>query len=278
VVTLGRAMEERALNAVVTQRTDIAPGLMIIRVIPDGWELPEFKAGQFTLLGLPCGAPRCEGSDDEPPPEDPDKMIVRAYSISSASIQREFLEFYLILVRSGALTPRLFSLQVGDRLHLSPKITGMFTLDVIPPDKNIVMLGTGTGLAPYMSMIRTRLKQDASRNFLVLHGARHSTDLGYRDVLETIMDFCEVFTYVPVVSDSHHEAVPWNGRTGFLNECWNDPELWEQAGFVPDPATTHILLCGNPRMIEGMLEVLQKQGFRKHTRKEPGQIHLEAYW
>lgn len=271
-------MAKRELNAVVTQRSDVSPGLMIMRISPAGWELPDFKAGQFTLLGLPWSAPRCPGADEEAPPADPETCIVRAYSISSASVQRDFIELYITLVRSGALTPRLFALQPGDKVFLSPKITGMFTLDQIPREKNIVMLGTGTGLAPYMSMIRTRLREERERKFLVLHGARHSTDLGYRDVLETIMEFCESFTYVPVISDPEHEVVEWKGRTGFLNELWGNRALWDEAGFVPDPQSTHVLLCGNPQMIEAMTALLGAEGFRKHSRKDPGEIHVEEYW
>jgi len=144
------------LNAVVTHREVLAPGLMIMRVAPVGWTLPAFSAGQFGVLGLPAGAPRSEGSDPEPEPPK-EAMVRRAYSIASSSLASEFLEFYIVEVPSGVLTPRLFALKVGDPLWVGPKFTGLFTLDQVAPERNLVFIATGTGLAPYMSMLRTHL-------------------------------------------------------------------------------------------------------------------------
>ena len=175
---------------VVTQQIEVAPGLMILRVAPDGWELPDFLPGQYVVLGLPAGAPRCADSDPEPPSGDPNKLIRRAYSIASSSVAREYLEFYITLVRSGELTPRLFSLQVGQRLWVGRKVTGMFTLRDVPQDKQLVLLATGTGIAPYMSMVRTVLATEGTQRFAVVHGARHSWDLGYQGELIAVQRAC----------------------------------------------------------------------------------------
>ena len=142
---------------------------MILRVVADGWELPNFKAGQYTVLGLPPEAPRCPLSVAETTPPEPGRLIRRAYSIASSSLTREYLDFYINLVSSG-LTPRLFALNVGDALWLSPKTTGLFTLDRVPVDRHLVMIATGTGLAPYMSMLTTHLDCNAPRRVAVLHG------------------------------------------------------------------------------------------------------------
>ena len=131
-------------NAVVTQRIEVSPGLAILRVVPDGWDLPEFSAGQFAVLGLPGAAARYPGSDDEEVERDPAKLIKRAYSIASSSEAQEYMEFYVALVPSGALTPRLFSLGAGDRVWLSKKATGLFTLDQVPSDKHVVLVSTGS--------------------------------------------------------------------------------------------------------------------------------------
>lgn len=146
------------LNAKVAQRVELSPELIILRIIPDGWELPDFIPGQFAVLGLPGTAKRTNFSDAEEAPSDPDKLIKRAYSIASSSTNKEYIEFYVALVRSGALTPRLFALKPGDSIFLGPKFTGMFTLEMVKQNNNIIMLSTGTGLAPYMSMLRTVLK------------------------------------------------------------------------------------------------------------------------
>jgi ferredoxin--NADP+ reductase len=273
-----RAAAPTQLNAVVLQREEVASGLAILRVAPRGWALPEFKPGQYTTLGLPGSAPRTEFSDPEDPPLDPHKLIRRAYSVASSSMEGEYLEFFLTLVRSGALTPRLFALRPGDLLFLAPKITGMFTLDMVRPDADIVLASTGTGLAPYMSMLRTMLPTMRNRRVAVIHGARHSWDLGYRAELTTMQRLCPWFTYVPVVAEPAAEPVAWNGQVGFVQDAW-DARVVERAwGAAPTPADTHVFLCGNPLMVEAMLERLGAVGFVEHTRKTPGQVHLERFW
>ena len=155
-----------SLNAVVLQRIELDRHQIILRVAPDQWSIPEFEPGQFAVLGLPGSSPRCADADpeDEPPPTG--QLIKRAYSIASSSVLRHHLECYISLVPSGTLTPRLFALRPGDRLWLGAKLTGLFTLDAVPADKHLVLVGTGTGLAPYISrptrstaFVRTRLPQ-----------------------------------------------------------------------------------------------------------------------
>ncbi len=272
-------MVTQGLNAVVSQRIEVSPYLIILRVQPDGWELPEFIPGQFAVLGLPGSAPRYRFSDPEAEPPEPDRLIKRAYSIASSSVEREYAEFYITLVGSGALTPRLFALRVGDRLWLSPKFTGMFTLSEIPEDvKNVVLVATGTGLAPYMSMMRTQLEHDRNRRFAVLHGARHSWDLGYRSELITMQRLCPNFTYLPIISRPEDEPVAWNGPTGYVQDLWTGGGLCKAWGSRPGPGDTHVLLCGNPVMVEVMSDILSGEGFREHTKKTPGEVHVERYW
>ena len=164
------------LNAVVTQRVEVAPGLIILRVVPEGWPVPDFKPGQFAVLGLPGTAKRDAFSHPEPELADAEKLIKRAYSIASSSVAKVYMEFYIAMVASGILTPRLFALENGDRVWLSPKVTGMFTMDQVGTDRHIVLIGTGTGVAPYMSMLRTHLTAGGPRRFAVIQGARHSAD------------------------------------------------------------------------------------------------------
>lgn len=161
-------MAPTELSAVLTQSMEIAPGLSIMRVVPDGWELPEFTPGQFAVIGLPGSAPRCDNSDPDDEAPGPDALIRRAYSIASSSLARRHLEFYITLVHSGALTPRLFALDIGDRLWLSSKFTGRFTLDEVPDEANVVLISTGTGLAPYMSMVRTLVKPREDRRIAII--------------------------------------------------------------------------------------------------------------
>ena len=265
-------------NAVVVQKIEVAPGLMILRVAPDGWPLPDFSPGQFVTLGLPGAAPRCAVCEPEEQPAPADKMIVRAYSIASSSVALEYLEFFITLVRSGALTPRLFALKVGDRFWLSPKVTGLFTMDDVPADMNLLLIATGTGLAPYMSMLRTHLTAGEPRRFAVIHGARHSWDLAYRSELVTLQRICRNFAYVPVVSRPQDEPTAWAGAMGYVQDVWTRRTLDEAWKLRPAPENTHVFLCGNPGMVEKMQDILTAEGFKKHLRKEPGQIHVEKYW
>jgi ferredoxin--NADP+ reductase len=266
------------LNAVVSQRIEVSPGLVIMRVVPEGWELPEFTAGQYTVLGLHGSAPRDLVSDEEELPRDPMRLIKRAYSIASSSSPKEFMEFYISLLPSGALSPRLFALNLGDRVWLSPKVTGVFTLEQVPADRNVALISTGTGLAPYMSMLRTRLMSGQTEHFAVLHGARHSWDLGYRSELMSLSRKCSQFTYVPSISRPEEEPIAWAGETGYVQDLWTGRRLNAPWGLEPNPGNTHIFLCGNPSMIETMLQILAREGYEEHTRRAPGQIHVEKYW
>jgi len=266
------------LNAVVRQREEVAPGLMVLRVMPVGWELPEFKPGQFAVLGLPPEAPRCSGSDAEDEPHRPGRLIRRAYSIASSSVAREYLELYITLVRSGGLTPRLFALQPGDPLWLGPKITGNFTLDHAPRDSHLVLVATGTGLAPYMSMLRTMLPEAGNRKLAVLLGARHSWDLGYRAELVSMDQLVPAFSYHSIISRPAEEPVPWTGPAGYVQNLWRDRVLDTVWGLRPAPDNTSIFLCGNPAMIDEMVAILADEGFREHSRKQPGEIFVERYW
>jgi ferredoxin--NADP+ reductase len=266
------------LNAVVQQRIEVAPGLIVIRVVPDGWELPDFTPGQFAVLGLPPEAARCDIADLDEETHKPGVLIRRAYSIASSSAARKYLELYITLVRSGALTPRLFALEPGDRLWLGPKITGRFTLDEAPDHAHLVLIATGTGLAPYMSMLRTMLPEGSERRIAVLLGARHSWDLGYQSELVTMNRLSPSFTYLSIISRPAEEPVPWVGPAGYVQDLWRGDHLERIWGFRPTPDSTRIFLCGNPAMIEDMVVIVGEEGFREHSRKEPGHVFVERYW
>ncbi len=271
-------MPEPKPNAVVALRDEISPWLMILRLVPDGWELPDFAPGQFAVIGLPGSVPRCALAEAEDPPPDPAKLIRRAYSIASSSTARQFMEFYIALVTSGALTPRLFSLKIGDHIWLGPKITGMFTFAQVPAGANVLMIATGTGLAPYMSMLSTHLMCGGPRRVAILHGARHSWDLGYRSQLMTLQHLCPNFTYIPTISRPQQEPAPWTGTTGYVQDLWVRGAVDQAWGFHPSPENTHIFLCGAPAMIDETVAMLGQEGYREHSKKEAGEIHVERYW
>jgi len=266
------------LNGIITQIIQVSPTMKVFRVAPDGWELPDFKAGQFCALSLPGSTPRCEEATDEFEEIADDKMIRRAYSIASSSKTKEFLEFYITLVHSGSLTSRMFTLKIGDRIGVGKKFVGMFTIDQIPVDRNIVLVATGTGVAPYMSMLRS----DALRRkgkIAVIHGAANSWDLGYSSELDLLQSINSDFKYIPTITDPDKEMTPWNGHVDFIQDMWNKGIMEKTWGFKPMPENTDIFLCGNPRMIADMEIAMAVDGFSEwHKSKNPeGQIHAEKF-
>ena len=264
-------------NALVTERREVHSELVFFKIAPDGWQMEPFSAGQFAVLGLPGRAPRCENSEPDVQPVDQDKLIRRAYSIGSGPTDTDELEFYISLVASGGLSPRLLALQEGDRVHLAPKVKGAFTLSGVPEDQNLVLISTGTGLTPYVSMLRGPALQ-ADRKVAVFQGVRHSWDLGYDKAMRALQEKHANLTYQSTVSRAHLEKEPWEGNKGHVQELWKAGVLQEHWGFLPKPENTHVYLCGNPAMIEGAQEMLEQEGFTLHSKGKPGNIHVEKYW
>lgn len=263
-------------NATVVGREAINPQLLILRVRPDAGDY-SFTPGQFAVLGLAGGAPRVPEAAPEDATPAPEKLIRRAYSIASSSVERAYVEFYLTLVTTGELTPRLFALSHGSRIFLGPKASGLFTLDRVAPGQAVVLIATGTGLAPYVSMLRTMLIADTVRKFVVLHGARCSWDLGYRAELESLARIRPNFTYIPSITrpelDPH-----FRGQTGRIQKLLEQGVVEQLAGVRLDPAETDVFLCGNPEMITHVKTLLENRGFTKDHGKQSGTMHVEEYW
>ena len=263
------------LNCIITQSVQVSPIMKIVKVKPDGWQLPSFSAGQFVALGLPPQFPRCADATKEHEASKPDKLIKRAYSIASSSTE-DVVEFYITLVHSGQLTPRIFNLKIGDRIWMGRKAVGMFTLDQIDEDMNVILVATGTGVAPYMSMLRSNALKRKGR-IMVVHGASNSWDLGYSSELRLLSGMFEGFSYYPTITDPEKEPAHWEGDTRFIQDIWFSGLARKIWGFKPTPVNTHIFLCGNPKMVDSMKDILARDGFTEHTRRISGQVHAEEF-
>jgi ferredoxin--NADP+ reductase len=112
----------------------------------------------------------------------------------------------------------------------------------------------------------------------LIHGVRHSWDLGYRSVFMAMQRLRDNFTYVPVVSRPEQEPVPWKGVTGHVQDFWRSGNFENVCGFKPDPANTHVFLCGSPEMIDGVTELTGPEGFEMVGKDHSGQVHIEQYW
>lgn len=264
------------LNARVTQIMQVSPIMKIIRVVPEDWELPNFESGQFVALYLPGSASRCAEATEEHETPDPDKMIKRAYSVASSSKEKEYLEFYITLVHSGTLTPRLFNLNIGDKIGLGNRIVGMFTLSQVPENMNVVLIATGTGVAPYISMLRSDALK-VNRKICVIHGAANSWDLGYSSELRLIESLSDNFSYIPTITEPEKEPTKWKGETRFIQDMLADRIIEKTWGERPSAENTHAFICGNPKMIDAVTEILIERGLKEHSKKSPGQIHAEKF-
>ncbi len=263
-------------NATLTGREEVNTQLLVMRVQPDG-PLFDFKPGQFAVLGLLGREARVVEADDEDPAAEADKLIRRAYSIASASVEKRYAEFYVTLITSGQLTPRLFALPYGGRLFLGPKPSGMFTLDRVAPGKAVLLIATGTGLAPYMSMLRTLLVNDARRPFVILHGARYSWDLGYRGEIESLARLRPNLIYIPAITRPDEDP-HFRGNVGRVQTLLEKGVVELLSGVPLDPALMDVFLCGNPEMIRIVKEMLLARGFKPDQGKVAGTVHVEEYW
>jgi len=264
-------------NAVVLAKVSLTPELFILKIKPD-IALDRFKSGQYVLLGLSSNLPRREGSEPEFKPSKPNRMIMRAYSIASSGHEPEILEFYISSVANGALTPRLVQVNPGDRIMVGEKIRGSFTLDTVPKEHNTVVLAaTGTGLAPYVSMMREHANKPFAFRFLILHGAAHSWELGYLDELRVWSRFLPRVQYLPSITRTHKDPW-WTGESGRITQYFQSLEFGEQLELDLDPNKTSVFLCGNPAMIESVVKILEPKGYTTYTTKAPGSLHTEEYW
>ncbi len=251
------------LNATLLERIDFNPELAVFRIRPDSGRIPDFEPGQYTTLGLP---------DPAAPPEKP-RLIRRAYSIASSPNQKDCMEFYIVLVKEGKLTPLLWQLKSGDKIFMDDRCKGNFTMEGVPDGVELVMISTGTGLAPYISMMRTYRPTKRWPKWIIINGVRHAVDLGYKEELEAAAKEGDV-VYVPMVT----RDPDYPGVKGRVTSLLEDNRFEEVTGSRLDPQRCHVFLCGNPQMIIQMQEGLEKLGFKVHSKREPGNLHIEKYW
>ncbi len=219
-------------------------------------EVEYFEPGQFLQLGL----------------ELEDGHLHRPYSV--ASPHGEVLDFFIVLVEDGKLTPRLWTMEPGDRLDVSVKAAGSFTLGHCPDASTLWLMATGTGLAPYIAMLRTGEPWERYQRIIVVHGVRHARDLAYQEELaELSAAHDQRLKYIPVVS---REEMP-GALSGRITNCIANGSLEANAEQIFDQDSC-IMLCGNPDMLNETEALLGEKGIRRHKAKEPGQIVVERYW
>ena len=243
-------------DAKVAKKQVWTEGLFTISVSAPG--LIPHKPGQFLHLALPG-----EG----------DKIINRPYSVASPAGDQ--VEFFIVMVEDGQLTPRLWALEEGDHVMVSERPAGRFTLDHAPKSETIWLMSTGTGLAPYIAMLREPQIWDEYRKIVVAHGVRYGADLGYADELRAFQEqHPGRFAYVGALTREEKQGT----LSGRLPALVSNGQLEEATGFRLEKENSTVLVCGNPAMLNDMESTLGERGMIEHRKKTPGQIVLERYW
>ena len=267
--------DEALFNARIVGREDLTDELCVVRVAPDMGEAPDFLPGQYATIGLPPD----EGEADQQAKKGLARFWLRPYSIASPPKERQFLEFYVALVNDGGLTPKLWRAKEGDGLWMGPKCKGTFTMEKVPAGKTLVCVATGTGLAPFMSMLKHHRGTGRWDKFVVIHGTRFCGDLGYRGELEHLAENDPTVRYIPTCSREPEGGPGWMGLRGRVNVAIEGGRFADLAGVRLDPADCHVFLCGNPQMIDEVEADLHARGFVTRDRAHPeGNIHHEKYW
>jgi ferredoxin/flavodoxin---NADP+ reductase len=266
-------MDKLEYNATVTEKIMMSPDLMVLRIETDE-PRQEFDAGQYLLLGLFGYEPRSVNSEPETIPAPPEKLIRRPYMIVSDRTERKQFEFFIAQVKSGKLSPRLFNLEPGSRLHICGSNAGIFRLDETPDGSDIIMIATGTGIAPYISFLRSHIVERPESKMIVIQGARHRWDLGYSGELVFLEQNYPNFFYVPTLTDPDEQ---WEGQRLSVEELLKNDFLQNQYNITPDPERTHFFVCGNPDMVANVSEWLEGYGYTKRHANDPGELYIEEF-
>lgn len=273
-----RKNEDTFSNATIEKWIEKNPGLALIRIQHDNGPVPEFEPGQFITIGLPRNYPPIN-NPEKYPENDPrwQKLWRRAYSIASSPKNCDHVDLLINVVDDGDFTPKLWHIEEQGRLWMDTKIKGDFTLEQVPKNKDLVMVATGTGIAPFVSMLDTYRNTQRWRRFIIIHGCRLQEDLGYELELEYIAQNDESVIYIPTLTREPEQST-WRGLRGRVPMILDPINYKKLVGSELDPSQCHAFLCGNPEMINQVEELLQQKGFTTHSRKQPGNIHFERYW
>jgi ferredoxin--NADP+ reductase len=200
------------------------------------------------------------------------ERIARPFSFVNPP-QDPALEFYGVVVPEGPLSPPLSRLKKGDTLYIARNPAGFLVLSEVPEADTLWLLSTGTGIAPFLSMLRTEAPWQRYRNVVLVHAVRLAKELVYRDLVAQIVREHRL-RYVTFVS--REPASP--ALTGRIPAAVRDGRLEQAAGLKLAPETSQVMLCGNPQMLKDTTAALIERGMRKHRRRSPGHITVEAFW
>lgn len=226
-------------------------------------ELMPFKAGQFARLQV-------EVENDEGELE----KFANPYSLLNTPDEK-YAEVYFNTVTDGKVSNGLAALKLGDSLEIAQPCVGFFVLSQIPEVKHLWMLSTGTGIGPYLSMLKTAEAWDRFEKIILVHAVPVAAELNYSELIEQFAkDYPGQFQFVPIVSCEDHDGA----LKGQIPALINNGELEEKVGLEINAENSHVMLCGNSGLLKDTKTILKERGMDRHLNHKPGHITSEQYF
>lgn len=244
------------VNASIKQVNDFTDSLFSLIVTAP---IDPFTAGQFAKLALEIDGER----------------VQRAYSFVNAPSDNN-LEFYLVTVPEGKLSPRLHALKPGDEVMITKESAGFFVVDEVPECKTLWMLATGTAIGPYLSILQEGKGLARFENIVLVHAARYAQDLSYLPLMQQLQQRYNGQLRIQTVVSREEITGSLTGRVPALIESG---ELESAVGLPINAEDSHVMLCGNPQMVRDTQQLLKEtREMRKHLKRKPGHMTAEHYW
>ena len=221
-------------------------------------EISPFTAGQFTRLALEIDG----------------EMVARPYSFVNGPGDST-CEFYFVTVRDGPLTGELIKLKPGDSLFIAANGAGFFVLDEVPEADTLWMLSTGTGIGPFLSIMKTEAAWKRHKNIVLVHAVRTVAELTHSDEIKRqLAQHPDQLQFIPFVSREDTDFA----IKGRVPVALDDGQLEALAGLTLSADNSQVMICGNQAMVRDTKSVLEARGLKKNKRRDPGQITTEQYW
>ena len=256
------ASAEKYTHQTLLNVRSLTPNLFTLRTTRDpGFR---FRAGQFARLGVT----KADGS-----------IVWRAYSMVS-SPHDEFLEFFSIVVPDGEFTSELSRLREGDTLLIDRQSFGFLTLDRFVDGRDLWMLSTGTGIAPFLSILQDFEVWEKFERIILVYSVREARELAYQQLIaglterDYLADYAGKLLFLPTVTREHYPGA----LGGRITQLIESGELERAAGLQMTPEHSRVMLCGNPQMIDDTRQMLKLRDLQLSLSRRPGQVAVETYW
>ncbi|UVJ43392.1 ferredoxin--NADP reductase [Pseudomonas sp. LS1212] len=240
----------------------LTPGLFTLRTTRDpGFR---FRAGQFARLGVT----KADGS-----------VVWRAYSMVSSPFD-EYLDFFSVVVPGGEFTTQLSRLREGDSLLVDRQAFGYLTLDRFVDGRDLWLMATGTGIAPFLSLLQDFDVWEKFERIKLVYSVREARDVAYPDLIagltqrDYLREHAGKLQFIPIVTREQHPGT----LQGRITQLIANGDLEKAAGLELTPEHSRVMLCGNPQMIDDTRQLLKQRGMQLSLSRRPGQVAVENYW